>query len=1089
MLRFIWQNWWRHKERFILLIIGALIISSGLSYLVGLSETSKGTIVDTLQKRWSASYDIVVRPPGTRSITEKLHLLEPNYLSGLSGGISMKQYEKIKALTDVDVAAPIAMIGYAGYSVKLKPLTVKQNGVYRVRINEVTNNGVSKIKDTSNIYFPKGSWDPMNKGPEYGIVASVDDLKVYTNALLAGIDPVQEAKLVGLDKAVIKKGDSRYFNQDDKSYTSDIFGSSVNEFPVIVSNQAFVDRTNTFTIERLDLTFQDSKSADRTMETIKKNGGEKYLNTIKGSVVQSYTFSGKEAFNLFVKNTIGVDLNTGKPFQGTNDKENVNADWISMRPSPVEYKPVSSPFPERWSFAYEVKKHVLTDNHNLKGLGNESFRIPKSFGQSFNDYPRIHPKWIGFYDPSKLKISMDPTTELPMETYRPATADLVLDAKEKPVNPPRSLKPTDNPYDFLSSPPLMLTTIDAAQQILGNKPISSIRVKVAGVKDLSEDSQKKLEKVAKQIEEETGLITDITLGSSPQPTLTHVPAISGKKEIGWLQQPWVKIGSSISIFREAKVGFSEVIGSVIAVAVIYVWASSLVSLLARRKEFAVLLAIGWRPNQLAKLLFLESTIVGSFVAMVAWIMLGSVFILGNTMFSPIRFILTGAFGILIYLLGAIIPAWISKNISPYETMNRGEISKGSRRFLPTRGLLSIAFNQLIGKWKRSMLSIIAIALPTSFLAFFLFITFRLKGIMYTTWLGQYVALEVGPMHYTAMGVALLIAILTTVEIMWQNISERNGEIALLNAIGWRNKSIRFMILAEGLLCGVFAAIIGLLLAIGMMWAMYRQFPSDQLGFILLTGIIPIIVGIIGAIIPAEKAVRINPSRGIAGQYSNRKVTEKRLKWVFSLVAIAMMVGLVLIMIKVAPKLVPNKPVANHVSNEMVTSTKGEVTKGKSSESKGENQAKENQSNQENKNPEESHYDEEISLGENLKDLGWWVLSFEAKKLEKLPSKIKLKEPSKGNKYLFYQITFENKDIQGYDFRPFGNFELQTDIEQYIPPSDFYILSSKGLNDNELEIGGKVSVILTFEIPENENEMSLLFKSRNFVKGIFVNLKD
>jgi hypothetical protein len=63
-----------------------------------------------LQKRWGSSYDIVVRPEGSRSVTEDLNLLEPNYMSGLDGGISRKQYETIKQIADVEVAAPIAMI-------------------------------------------------------------------------------------------------------------------------------------------------------------------------------------------------------------------------------------------------------------------------------------------------------------------------------------------------------------------------------------------------------------------------------------------------------------------------------------------------------------------------------------------------------------------------------------------------------------------------------------------------------------------------------------------------------------------------------------------------------------------------------------------------------------------------------------------------------------------------------------------------------------------------------------------------------------------------------------------------------------------
>ena len=91
LIKLIFQNWWRRKERFFLLLVGVIIISAGLTYLVGLSNQSKGTVEKNLQERWTASYDIVVRPEGSRSVTENKSLLEPNYMSGLSGGISMEQ--------------------------------------------------------------------------------------------------------------------------------------------------------------------------------------------------------------------------------------------------------------------------------------------------------------------------------------------------------------------------------------------------------------------------------------------------------------------------------------------------------------------------------------------------------------------------------------------------------------------------------------------------------------------------------------------------------------------------------------------------------------------------------------------------------------------------------------------------------------------------------------------------------------------------------------------------------------------------------------------------------------------------------------
>lgn len=471
-----------------------------------------------------------------------------------------------------------------------------------------------------------------------------------------------------------------------------------------------------------------------------------------------------------------------------------------------------------------------------------------------------------FYNPEKLDIAMDPLNELPMETYRPAGAELVLDATRNPINPPKKLKPTYDPYGFLANPPTMLTTLEAAEAFSGEEPISAIRIKVSGVSELSEDSQETIEQVANDIEKRTGLITDITLGSSPQLTLINVPKLESKhrkeEELGWFQQSWIKLGSSVSIFHETKVGFSGLILSIIAVAVIYVWATSLVSLLARQKEFSVLLSIGWRPGQLSKLLFMESAILGGIVAIISWLVLIIVTITKNTSFEPERILLTGFIGFLIYILGAIIPAFTAHKITPYEAIQTGEISKLSNRLIRTRGIISMAVNHFTGKWKRSVLSIISMALPTSLLAIFLFITFRLEGVMYLSLIGEYVALEVGSVHYAAMGIALIIAVLTTAEIMWQNIAERQEEIALLKAIGWKNKSVRMLIWMEGLLNGFIAAVIGISLALLIQYTMYNEISGEGLKFVLATGIVPIVVGLLGTVLPAERAVRILPVRGM-----------------------------------------------------------------------------------------------------------------------------------------------------------------------------------------------------------------------------------
>ena len=104
-----------------------------------------------------------------------------------------------------------------------------------------------------------------------------------------------------------------------------------------------------------------------------------------------------------------------------------------------------------------------------------------------------------------------------------------MDRAGQPINPPKPVTSNGTLTDVLTRPPSMITTIDAAAKILGDKPISSIRIKVKDIGSIGEESQKKIETVAKEIEDVTGLKTDITLGSSPQPTLIKVPGLDGAK--------------------------------------------------------------------------------------------------------------------------------------------------------------------------------------------------------------------------------------------------------------------------------------------------------------------------------------------------------------------------------------------------------------------------------------------------------------------------------------------------------------------------------------------------------------------------------
>ncbi|WP_290750599.1 ABC transporter permease [Exiguobacterium sp. UBA3968] len=870
MLRFVINQWRRQRGKFILTLVGALIISAGLSLMFNLTDSSQGTVEQTLQKKWSSAYDIVVRPKGSQLASESNDLLEPNYLNGINGGISFEQYQQIKQMNAIDIAAPVAVMGYVNAVTSFKNVLKfpSEPGMYRLTETNFIENGFTRERQShSVIHISQGTKVNVPKNASF----FNEPIETFKNAiarnpvLIVGIDPVEEARLVGLDKSVRLNKKSRYFNSTDQHQSGNYSDEHI--IPVLINPNSFNRGSYEYTIEKLDAPFKTEQDQQKLIDSLVKKQP-------KRSVLRSAltTYPAKKIQHLEIPASKVEENYLQTLIEKTNstyvDMTSAEGAQLLYKSGPLSFKPANSPYPSRWKTAYEVSAsptEIKNWTYGKQFFPKKGFRSLESVGRKIKKpkpgeldtvFPYLAFNVVGLYDPNNIKVSKDPLNELPMETYRPSSADLVLDAKSEPVNPAKSIDTSGNPVGLLTSSPNILTTIDSARAINGEQSISSIRLKVKGATTVSEESEQLLQDVKQQIERETGLIATITKGSSPQPVVTKV--VDEGKTLGWIEQPWIHIGAAITIFRETSVGFSGVIFAMLAVAVVYVLATSYVSMLARRKEFAVLLALGWRTKDLYKIVLIEAAILAGFVSTVALIVEGIFSYVRNEAMNGWSLLWIALFSLVIYLAGATWSAWTIRRISPYEAIKTGEYAKAARVGLKLRSTVTLALKELIGKWKRNSLSVLSIALPTALLTFFLFVTFHLQGVLYTSWLGQFVALQVGPMHYVTMGVAITIAILTTGEIMWQNVTDRRASLAVLKALGWTNGAIRQLIVLEGFLVGLISGIIGLIVAYSTIYVLYDLVPWNEPLLIGVSLALPILFGVIAAFIPAQLAARVQP---------------------------------------------------------------------------------------------------------------------------------------------------------------------------------------------------------------------------------------
>ncbi|WP_281202743.1 ABC transporter permease [Cytobacillus kochii] len=848
-LSLIFKNWKQKKDRFVLILLGAILIGGGMNLLFSLTETKQGTIVDTLQNKWESSYHIVVRPTGTKSITEEHNLFEPNYLSGISGGITLEQYRTIKNMDDIQVAAPLSIIGFMNINILLDNLSIDEPGIYKIEEKITTNNTLNDYSKTRDSYFSRGIYEEAT--PEiyrkYGFTSFDGDLYKGSPLLLAGIDPIEEAKLVGLNKSVISSPDSSYFSDDNlvKSYTLEELGyvgvqGELTEFPVILSTHPSIKENTQINVTKLDIPFESNLERKESLEKISKNGGESFLNTINGNEISNFQYTANDIHNkwldLFSNNTVKNATELSGP--------------LYEKTSSLSYKDETSPFPNRWKNAYSLD----SVNENTDD-GVIMFREAQLKGTSIKNRPRLQPYLIGMYDPTDLDISKNTENELPMETYKSPTGTHVLDSNNNPINPTEDVYPTSNIYEPLIQSPSMLTTIEAAQKILGDKAISSVRIKIKDVADFSEESQQKLEKIAAEIEEKTGLEADIMLGSSPSPVIVNIT--NNNKEIGWMEQAWIKVGASMQILQETTLGYSSIIIILIIVAIVYVFSTTYVTFLARKKEFAILIAMGWKVKHIQMLILFESLFIGFIICITSLFVQFLVQSLSGYQLIYSKLLLLILFILFIYIIGPLIPIYLIKKINPNEILKNDEIST-KKTIIHVKNLISLIINSIFRRKVRNSISIIAIAIPTSLLIVYIYISLRLDDILFSSWLGEYVALEINIVHYFSVAIAFFISILTISELMWQNLSERKKEFALLYVVGWKKGDITKVIIGEGAIIGLIGGFIGAFIAICILYFMYHSLDIKSLWIIAIAIIIPIISGIIGSMIPLKKVTKIQP---------------------------------------------------------------------------------------------------------------------------------------------------------------------------------------------------------------------------------------
>jgi putative ABC transport system permease protein len=127
----------------------------------------------------------------------------------------------------------------------------------------------------------------------------------------------------------------------------------------------------------------------------------------------------------------------------------------------------------------------------------------------------------------------------------------------------------------------------------------------------------------------------------------------------------------------------------------------------------------------------------------------------------------------------------------------------------------------------------------------------------------------GNMSWLTSAIALIIGAVGMINTMVMSVHERVGEIGILRAIGWRKRRVVLMIINEAVVLSLIGAVVGALGAV-LLVRLLTNLPMAQTLIdgridlpVIFQGIaIALVVGLLGGILPAMKAARLQPTTAL-----------------------------------------------------------------------------------------------------------------------------------------------------------------------------------------------------------------------------------
>lgn len=786
----------RRKFASLLFIISITLIFITLP-IIATSLTNVNQEVESNITHYArGSYDLLIRANEVKHpLEEELGIVPENYIGLGNGGISYDQWQKIKNREDIEIAAPIASLGYftgeqnnfalyepvSDYERHLVQFQTtdginryplgSEYTCYQIKLSE---NDISSGTDGyfyNNYDFVINPWEELLNYCQPGASAFPIPPMYY---LTVGIDPEEEEKLTGISYDSINP---KYF-LNGQGYTESREIEGAQTIPLL---EVAEEDSSIFVEIKVDQLPLNKELVTSYREGIEEDGAffsllndtDKYnvlleqLNGMKEVHQKQFHLDISSLIQAYDQNPEGIllyedgHLGSIEEYMIKNQEHNYFISF-SKEYTTVSYKAGNTNY-ELVDGQYTIKK---MGEDNGVPIYREVVKEGLGFREALQSNSDISIRYITqLVNRVEIGDKKESLASSPLAIYQNAPVMFIGEGSNEPV----PMQATLSPGGFVTPSASGLTNIQSAEFIKGDKPIDAIRVKVAGLSTYTKDAANKIENIANEIRE-MGLDVQIIAGSSPQKLKVNVEGV------GLVEETWTTLGAAGNIISEWNLT-TAIIG-------ILFFVVTLLYLLNRMKfwqvdsneDHTLLLQIGWKTKHVMKLSSKE---------MISLVLVAFIFSL--PILWSIKIWLDFSNSVLFWLIGFGFVISVYVYIFIYFAVTR--LSEAGRR---TRQIkIKRQYKTLVGKnlsfyrnYIRSpFLQLTIVSTLSSFVYLAIAATNNQTSI---TLLGDYISLQTSQFTTIITIVAYMLAVVTLIESLLSLLKVREQEIRNFRMIGWRN---------------------------------------------------------------------------------------------------------------------------------------------------------------------------------------------------------------------------------------------------------------------------------------------------------------